>query len=373
MRIGFDVAQTCAQRAGCAWYADSLVRAMVEVAPENEYYLYHQFGRWINEDTTPGTFLKHPSVRMPFWDVGSDNARRLWRESGTTDKLPGNPEVVQSNSFQVIPTAGAKLIFVIYDISFWIYPEFTTEANRLNCQYGVLEALKLADGLLFISESGSREFDSLFPGLLEQKGKHFAAIPLASRIQVPSQSDKTKESFWLAVGSMEPRKNYDAIFSAIDLYWLRSKNPSPVWIAAAAAGWKNEAMKTRASDLEAKGRIRILGYVDERRLASLYRDSLGLIFPSWYEGFGLPALEAMQCGCPVICSNRTSLPEVGGDVPLYIDPARPESICDAMILLEEDPARRQRCREAGMDRAKKFSWNQTAEATLEFYRKVLES
>jgi alpha-1,3-rhamnosyl/mannosyltransferase len=369
MKIGFDVAQTCTQRAGCAWYADSLIHAMVDVAPDNEYFLYHQFGTWINEDTGTGTVIKHPSAHLPFLGMDADQARARWNTGG----LVGDPEIVQSNSFQVVPTGAAKLVFVIYDISFWIYPEFTTEANRLNCQYGVLKALSAADGLIFISESGRNEFDSLFPGLLERKGKHFAAIPLASRLPVPSQSNKTTESFWLAVGSMEPRKNYDAIFSAIDLYWRRSKNPSPVWIAAAAAGWKNEAMKTRARDLEAKGRIRILGYVEERRLATLYRDSLGLIFPSWYEGFGLPALEAMQCGCPVICSNRTSLPEVGGDVPLYIDPAQPESICDAMILLEEDPSRRQRCREAGMDRAKKFSWNQTAEATLEFYRKILES
>jgi len=373
MRIGFDVAQTCAQRAGCAWYADSLVRAMVEVAPENEYYLYHQFGRWINEDTTPGTFLKHPSVRMPFWDVGSENARRLWRESGTTDKLPGNPEIVQSNSFQVIPTAGAKLIFVIYDISFWIYPEFTTEANRLNCQYGVLEALKLADGLLFISESGRGEFESLFPGLLERHGQNAAAIPLASRIETPAKAGPPSESFWLAVGSMEPRKNYDALFSAVDLYWSRSKNPSPVWIAAAAAGWKNEEMKTRATKLEATDRIRILGYVDEERLAELYRDALGLVFPSWYEGFGLPVLEAMQCGCPVICSNRTSLPEIGGDAPLYINPADPESICDAMILLEENSQKRRQCRNEGIARARQFNWTKTARATLEFYRTILDS
>lgn len=374
MRIGFDVAQTCAQRAGCAWYADSLARAMVRLAPENEYVLYHQFGRWINDDTALGTYVEHPSVRMPFWGMDAESSLRIWEQSGLTAKtLPGNPEIVQSNSFQVIPTAGAKLVFVIYDISFWIYPEFTTEANRLNCQYGVLEAVKLADGLLFISDSGRHEFESLFPGLVDREGKHTAAIPLASRIEAPDEAGKPAEAFWLAVGSLEPRKNYDALFSAIDLYWSRSRKPSPVWIVAAAAGWKNEEMKIRARNLEAKGRIRMLGYVDEERLAALYRDSLGLVFPSWYEGFGLPVLEAMQCGCPVICSNRTSLPEVGGGVPLYIDPTEPQSICDAMILLEENPEKRRQCRDAGLRRAKEFSWTRTAQATLEFYRRILDN
>src|SRR5260370_27471906 len=140
MRIGFDVAQTCGQRAGCAWYADSLARALVEVAPENRYFLYHQFGNWINEDTSAGTYIEHPSVEMPFWGLGSDRSEQIWKRSETEGKLPGQPEIVQSNSFQVIPSVGAKLVFVVFDVSFWIYPEFTTEANRLHCQRGVLAA-----------------------------------------------------------------------------------------------------------------------------------------------------------------------------------------------------------------------------------------
>jgi len=371
MRIGFDVAQTCIERAGCAWYADSLVRALVQVAPDNEYFLYHQFGRWINQDTAHGTFIEHPSVQMPFFGMGPDESRSSWSGSGTLTKLTGDPDIVQSNSFQAISTAGAKLVFVIYDTSFWTYPQFTTEANRLNCQQGVLEALERADGFLFISESGRTEFETLFPGWLERNGKPAAAIPLASRLQ-PSQTVEATQPYWLAVGSMEPRKNYDAIFAALDRYWLESKKPCPLWIAA-AAGWKNEKIGKRANDLEAQGRIRVLGYVDEKRLATLYQQALSLIFPSWYEGFGLPVLEAMQSGCPVICSDRTSLPEVAGDTALYIDPAEPESICRAMIRLEEDPSLRRQCRESGLDRAKNFSWNRTAEATLSFYREVLKS
>ena len=371
MRIGFDIAQTCLQRAGCAWYADSLARALIEVAPENKYFLYHQFGRWINDDISKGTFIKHRSVEMPFWGVAAADARRYWTGRTPEEKLPGEPEIVQSNSFQAPATSGAKLVFVIYDTSFWIYPEFTTEANRLNCQYGVLEAMERADGFLFISESGRTEFETLFPGWLERNRKPSAAIPLASRIQPPENSSPA-ERHWLAVGSMEPRKNYDTLFTAIDRYWVESKNPSPLWIAA-GAGWLNEKSRKRASDLETQGRIRVLGYVDEEHLAALYQQALGFIFPSWYEGFGLPVLEAMQCGCPVISSNRTSLPEVAGDTALYVDPDNPAEIAQAMIRLEGEPLLRARCREAGLRRAREFSWNRTAKTTLAFYREVLES
>lgn len=370
MKIGLDVAQTCQERAGCAWYADSLARAMVAVAPENNYTLYHQFGRLINADTTTGTYIKHPSVSMPFWRVNADISREIWQRIGICENLPGNPEIIQSNSFQVIGTAGAKLVFVVYDVSFWACPEFTTEANRLNCQQGVLDALRRADGVLFISESAKKEFETVLPGWLNRYNKAVAAIPLASRLQ-PRNGRKEKERFWLAVGSMEPRKNYSALFSAIDMYWRRSKQPSPVCVVA-PTGWKNDELRRKASELEARSRLRVLRHVGEETLGTLYQEALALVFPSWYEGFGLPVLEAMQCGCPVVCSDRTSLPEIGGDAVWYIDPRKPESICDAMLALEEDATLRHKYREAGLHRASQFSWRRTAIATLEFYRQVLD-
>ncbi len=370
MKIGFDVTQTCQERAGCAWYADSLARAMVTVASENQYILYHQFGKLINTDTTSGTYIEHPAVKMPFWRVNADTSRAMWQQVGISENLPGNPDIVQSNSFQAIETAGAKLVFVVYDVSFWACPEFTTEVNRLHCQQGVLEALQQADGFLFISESAKNEFETFLPGWLKRNKKPAAAIPLASRLQ-PRNGHRQKTDFWLAVGSMEPRKNYGALFSAIDMYWQRSKQPSPVCLVA-PSGWKNDDLKRQARELEARGRVRVPGHVDEQSLGSLYEQALALVFPSWYEGFGLPVLEAMQCGCPVVCSDRTSLPEIGGNAVCYIDPENPESICNAMLTLEEDATLRDKYREAGLRRARQFSWCRTAIATLEFYHKVLD-
>jgi glycosyltransferase involved in cell wall biosynthesis len=371
MRIGFDVAQTCRERTGCAWYADSLARAMVEVAPANNYILYHQFGRLINGETRKGSYIEHPSVSMPFWRRNAARAREIWGRIDSGGSLAGNPEIVQSNSFQVVKTGGAKLVFVVYDVSFWACPEFTTEVNRLACQRGVLSALTQADGLIFISESTKNEFRTAVPGWLERSNKPIATIPLASRL-LPGTGNKPGQKFWLAVGSLEPRKNYDALFSALDVYWRRSKRPSQVWMVG-PAGWKNDRLKKRARELENNGRIRVLGQVDDNNLAALYQQALALIFPSWYEGFGLPVLEAMQCGCPVICSNRTSLSEIGNDAVCYIDPESPESICEAMLALEGDSDLRHQYRDAGMRRASQFSWRRNAMATLEFYRQVLES
>ena len=370
MKIGFDVAQTCTERAGCAWYADSVLRAMVECAPQNEYILYHQFGDWINERTSAGTYVDHASVRMPSWDLDAKTSRELWSEGRTRTAFFGSPEIVQSNSFQAVQVPGAKLVFVIYDVSFWVHPEFTTESNRLNCQAGVLRALERADAFLFISESGMREFEKILPGWLARRHKPAAAIPLASRIPVPAKRKKGGK-FWLAVGSMEPRKNYTALFSAIDLYWRRSTNPLPTRIVA-PKGWRNDDLTKRAAELENQGRVSLLGYVAEDRLTALYQNALALVFVSWYEGFGLPVLEAMQAGCPVICSDRSSLPEVGGDSVMYINPDSPESICEAMLRLEGDPGLQDRLLEKGQLRARLFTWQRTAQETLQFYERVLE-
>jgi glycosyltransferase involved in cell wall biosynthesis len=369
MKIGFDVAQTCQERAGCAWYADSLARAMIDVAPEHEYTLYHQFGKLINEDTSTGTYIEHPAVSMPLWQTSADVARQVWTRVTAGEAPPGNPEIVQSNSFQVVEPVGAKLVFVVYDVSFWVCPEFTTEVNRLYCQQGVLDALRRADGFIFISESAKQEFETVLPGWLKRKHKPAIVTPLASRLD-PRNGQKPEERFWLAVGSMEPRKNYAALFSAMEKYWSRSTNPVPLHIVA-PTGWKNDELKARASQLESAGRVRMLRQVHEEALSDLYQQALALVFPSWYEGFGLPVLEAMQCGCPVICSNRTSLAEIGGDAVRYIDPANPDSVCDAMLAFEQDTAVRNRHREAGLERATHFSWRRTALATLEFYQEVL--
>jgi glycosyltransferase involved in cell wall biosynthesis len=121
--------------------------------------------------------------------------------------------------------------------------------------------------------------------------------------------------------------------------------------------------------LEREGAVRWLGYVDEPELHVLYQHARGLLFPSWYEGFGLPVLEALGHGCPVISSDRTSLREVGGEAVRYIDPARPETIVDSMLALEQE-VDIAAVREAGRRQAGKFSWDRAARETLEFYARV---
>ncbi len=372
LRIGLDVAQTCQERAGCGWQADSLARALVAAAGQHEYFLYHHFDRWINASTAAGTRLDAPGVHSPLAGFSAEEATACWQQvrAGKT-ALPGDPDIVQSNSFQAPLMGRARLVFFVHDVSYWVHPGFATEGTRLHCQDGVLAALSRADGFLFNSEFTRREFDRVLAGWLERSGRPWTVTPLGGR-DGAAMLPPVEGRFWLAVGSLEPRKNYETLLDALDLYWPRSPRPLPLRIAG-GEGWKSEALRRRLESMAGQGRVEWLGYVPDAELARLYAGATALVFPSWYEGFGLPVLEAMDRGAPVICSDAASLPEVGGDAAIYVDPASAESIAHAMLALEADPARRTRLGAAGQRQAERFTWERTARETLQFYRRVLDA
>jgi glycosyltransferase involved in cell wall biosynthesis len=374
MRIGFDVAQTCVERAGCAWYADSLARALAEIlTPADELILYHHFADWLNASTDHGTRIEARNVKMPLRRLSAKDAKTVWADPA--DRRLGRPDIVHANSYRAPRVAGARLIYTVYDVSFWTVPEFTTDENRLTCQAGTLDALARADGFIFISRSAREEFERVLPGWLEERAVPSAVIHLGARETNPMAGNRpplqmpADEPYWLAVGTVQPRKNYEALIEALPLYRQRSGRPAPL-VVAGGSGWKSEALKEKLARHEAEGAIRWLGYVDDDELNALYRNARGLLFPSWYEGFGLPVLEAMSHGCPVIASDVTSLREVGGTAARYIDPTRPETIAEAMLALETRTDLAQ-LRAKSLEQSRGFSWRKAAEETLAFYREVL--
>lgn len=367
LKIGFDVAQTCHDRAGCGWVADLLVREMVKLAPHHEFFLYHQFGGWLNNDTRKGTHVESENVTEPFRRLSPGEAWRIWQAVGAGEEtLPGAPDIVHANCFQAPLVAPAKLVYTVYDVSFWVYPEFTTEENRLVCQRGVLEAIGRAAGFVFISQSSLDEFERIFPGLLAEKGiKHTVAL-LASRFKSVAQPRTTMPNGdWLAVGSLEPRKNYERILSAFEKYVEKSTVKRRLTIAG-GKGWKSEDLRARISSLEQRGLVKYEGYVEDKRLCELYTSAFALVFPSHYEGFGLPVVEAMSQGCPVITRRNSSLREVGGSAAIYCNDDDLE-IAETMLRLECDQSHYLGTSGASWTQANGFSWSATASRVLELY------
>lgn len=201
------------------------------------------------------------------------------------------------------------------------------------------------------------------------------AIPLApSPHFFPRDRQKAKgtikklglpKDFLLFVGTLEPRKNLSFLVKALAV----CENDIPI-VLVGWDGWGNEAWLRMAETKGFRKRIFTTGYVDEETLACLYSSALALVFPSLYEGFGLPVLEAMACGCPVICSNAASLPEVAGDAALLIDPFEVEDLATAMDKVVGDCTLREDLIRKGLLRAAQFSWEKTAKQTLEIFRTV---
>jgi glycosyltransferase involved in cell wall biosynthesis len=371
VRIGFDVAQTCVNKAGCGWLADLLIRALVDLALEVDFYLYHQFGTWINSDVSAGTHLSNAHVREPFTSMSPGRARKIWNQvEGAGKSLPGDPDIVHANCFQAPSTGRAKLVYTVYDVSFWAKPEFTTEANRLVCQRGTLEAISRASGLVFISESARKEFEKILPDLCQKRGIETTVALLASRFPYVEKSrQQAPAAEWLAVGSLEPRKNYEHLLDAFEGYWEQSKKKKRLVIAG-GSGWKSERLRARIGTMEKNGMVIYLGYVDDTRLWELYKTAFGLIFPSHYEGFGLPIVEAMSQACPVITRKNTSLHEVGGEAAVYYDDTTSDLV-QQMLRLEEQSLLYIDLSERALAQARRFSWAKTASKVFELYEQVL--
>lgn len=372
MKIAFDVSQTCQERAGCGWLADSLARALAEEFQRtgDQLLLYHQFGNWINSDTKRGTMIDNGEVEASFHGMSVRGAKKIWKDITEDGKAPpGKPDILHSNNFCAPRISSAKLVYMVHDLAFWFHPEFATEANRLHCQDGILKAMCNADAFLFNSEHTRAEFETTFPRWLAANQKPACVIPLGAR-GANQQLFSDERTHWLSVGSLEPRKNHNAILDAMEIYWNRSIQKRPLLIAG-GSGWKSENTKFRIQHMEMEGKVSYLGYVEDGKLRRLYQGAIGFIFPSWHEGFGLPVLEAMCNGCPVISSNRASLPEVGGDAPIYVDPSQSGQIAEAMLRLESQPELVCDLSRRGTKQAEKFTWEKAAKATLEFYNIVI--
>lgn len=176
------------------------------------------------------------------------------------------------------------------------------------------------------------------------------------------------EKFVLFLGTIEPRKNIEAVIRAFDK--ASYEFPSYELLLAGGKGWNNKGIYEIHNKLKNKDKIRFLGYVEHEEKPALYKLASLFVFPSIYEGFGLPPLEAMACGTPVITSNASSLPEVVGDAGLMVNPYNINELVEAMKVMLSDAELRQRFIEKGLARAQKFTWERCAEKTLELIQQI---
>ena len=365
MKIGFDVSQTGAGKAGCGFYADGLIRALAALGGGgHEYLLYPAFGDvfWdplcatatFSTERTQFGRLKAPS--------SFGESQRFWsRPEPDFEARIGSPAVVHSNNFfcpRGLKTA--RLVYTLYDLSFIADPSWSTEANRVGCLDGVFRASTSADWIVAISEYSRRHFREIFP---HYPAERIALIYPASRYRLDAPAPPRParfahlqpEGFWLSVGSIEPRKNQRRLMEA----YTRSGSALPL-VLAGGKGWLMD-------DLAPPRGVELTGYVSDAELEWLYRNCFAFLYPSLFEGFGMPVLEALSLGAAVICSNTTSLPEVAGDAGVLVDPLDAGAIAGAMTRLAGGAIGREALRAAGARQAARFSWEGSARQLLDVY------
>ncbi len=367
MRIGLEISPLAINSSGIPNYILRLLHGFATIDKENQYFLYTN--RPIPFDLgLPDNFrtviLKRPLPRFQMW-FQIELPHRLKKDGidvfhGLFSRLPF-----------VLPVPS---VITVHDLSGykmpWLHKRKTHFTNLMYPLY-----VKKASRIIAVSEFTAKELASCFP---ETSSKttvvHEAAPPEYSEITKESELNRVREKynlpgrFFLFLGTLEPRKNLPGLLDA----FLQAADSVPhSLVISGAVGWKTKELFNELKMSGIEDRIKLTGFVDREDIPALMSLAEVFVYPSFYEGFGLPVVEAMACGTPVITSNISSLPEVASDAALLVDPLSTDSICNAIKTLAHDEGRRLLLREKGLKRAGEFSWEKTARETLQVYRQAI--
>lgn len=285
------------------------------------------------------------------------------------------PDVIHINNFFCpIRLLRARLVYTLYDLGFVDHPEWTTEENRLGCFTGVFNASLYADLIVAISQYSRQHFLEIFP---HYPAERVVVVYPASRFSALSDLPRPEplpplqpQQFWLSVGTLEPRKNHRRLLQAYARLKTHLTQSMP-FVLVGGRGWLMDDFEPMLEELGLQQDVIRLGYVDDTTLQWLYQHCFAFVYPSLFEGFGLPVLEAMSLGAPVIASMVTSIPEIIGDAGILVNPRCEEAICAAMLQLVTDSQCRVHLRARARRQAAKFSWQAAAQAVLTCYQEVL--
>ena len=378
MHIGFDISQTGSGKAGCGYFAHALIKAMLELAPEHRYALYPSLGDFYFDALMP---ILNPyagrDVHYGPRHLSRETARVFWNGAEVESAL-GRPDIIHANNFWCpVQLTASRLIYTFYDMGFAVEPAWTTEANRVGCFDGVFRSAMAADWVVAISEASRAHYLSVFPHFPEDRIRVIYPCSRFAGSSTEGNRPKVLDNipaggFWLNVGTIEPRKNQRRLVEAYARYLALGGAPMPL-VLAGGKGWLMEDFQKHLSELGIDAQIVMTGYVSDDELIWLYRNCYANLYPSLFEGFGLPVLEGMQFGAPTLTSNSTSIPEVAGDAAILLAPEDTESWVQAMLRLASNRFERDQLSAAALEQAVRFDWKHSAAALLQLYEEALVS
>ena len=369
-----DLSAAAHERAGLGRYASALTEAMLARGAA--------LTAFVNDP-------RESDLRPPLSDLPTRTAglsRRRWRLRAAASYF-GGPSMDRAfpgiglfhATEHLLPKlTRANSVFTLHDIAYLLFPEHHLPRNRIYLRTMMPRFLRRADRIIAVSEHTRRDALRSYPLDPEKievipEGVEPRFRPDIEREVVADVRRRLglPERFVLSVGTIEPRKNHATLVEAYAS--IRDRHPDVGLVIAGGRGWLYERFFERVRGLGLDGQVVFAGHVPDEDMPALFNAAEVFAFPSEFEGFGLPPLEAMACGIPVVCSDAASLPEVVGDAGMLVSPRDVRGWVQAIDRLLGDPTLRAGFGARGLTRARHFSWDAAADRTLEVYRSVLAS
>jgi glycosyltransferase involved in cell wall biosynthesis len=389
--IVIDASPAVHRKAGLGRYAEELIGALVAQAETGK--TDHEIGVFYHDAlrAAPSRLIQSlncfATTQTPYpwrlralishWLNLAQDELFSRAQTNTRAPLPA-PRLFHATEHLLPRFKGLKTVFTLHDLIFKIFPEYHLPRNRVFLTLAMPSFLRRADAIICVSEHTKRDAMRIYR-LPEDKLRviHEGISPRFRRVLDSSALRATQaryalpDRFILAVGTIEPRKNLITLFKAFRALLEEDDSLAPELIVVGKAGWLHAPTFRAIHDLGLTGRVRLLSGVEDEELVKLYSLATVFAFPSLYEGFGLPPLEAMACGAPVVASNAASLPEVCGQAALLLPPLDVQAWTQTLRRVLTDHDLRRDLQARGPAQAGQFSWSRAAEETRRIYDELL--
>ena len=377
MKIAIDATLLRKENTGTGFYIINLVNGLLETSDDKDSFYI------IVDKELAGIFFDFKG-RKNFYILDKKFKNRIQRVLWQFFVLPfelkkKNINILHSPNY-VTPLIklGLKIVVTIHDLTFFIFPEKFTITKRLFFKFFIPMFIKKADKVIAVSENTRKDILRYFKIKKENVTVTYESIPKYYNCDIQPEKNLLSKygidkEYMLFVGMIEPRKN---ILSILKAYKKIEKEINADLVIVGKKGWYFKEIEQYFENIKSEGlknKIIFTGYVAEPELKYFYKNALIFIYPSIYEGFGLPPLQSMACGVPVITSDTSSLPEVVADSAIKIDPENEDRLADEIKKLYFNPLKRKEMSEKGIRQAEKFSLKNFAIKTLEVYKTMQSS
>lgn len=355
---------------GTRVYSLSVLRYLGKLAPTDRFFLYHK--RKYNPKLTPENFSNYKVKKLwplPFW-TQSVFAWQIWRDKPNALWMP-------VHNLPMLRRKKLRTVVTIHDLAFKYFPEHFPKKDLRKLNLLTDNAIKNSTSLIAISNSTKRDILKFYPEVDEKKISvvyhGFDAdlfereIPQAESDEILKSYKLEAKSYFLYVGAIQPRKNLETLITAFEK--LHAQNFQLKLVLVGEKAWSWEGVMEKIENSISKENIVLTGSVPFEKLPIFYQNAIAFVFPSLYEGFGIPLLEAMASGAPVVCADNSCLSEVGADAPLYFESKSSYELIQRLKSILEDDNLRKNMIEKGKRRVRDFSWEKCAKQTLDIIRK----